>query len=802
MSRKQWLVLLGVVAATSVLVPAAGSKTKPTRSPATVVDTAVVDDTIRNGVLSVSLDSTPATQTLSRSQVAAGYTRVIGAAHVKRALGAGTHSAASARFRTTALPAVGDVRNWLSLDDTYGTYFRKGFMLRGIGQHVEVWVASELNRRAPNLTAFPEVGRSDGTQFMNGDCRNGPRTVVTDEQVNYLIGQFDNNIWPKEADAFSIAPDRDGSNNLLEAVFGPPGPATFDPSGDGAKTVVLVDNVRDDNFYDLNNTQGFSYIAGFFSGQLNAIFDRNVMTIDAFDWLHRTGATPPNDPVPGDLCNSAPARPFLYEGVFAHEYQHLLESYEDPDEVNWVNEGLSDWAQSLTGYVKPATPITESGFDSHIQCFLGHLGELTPANPNPRAGGPENSLTRWGDKGDDHILCDYGAAYSMMEFLDGRYGDSFMSALHRGDANGLAGLQEALDALHKRKVLAQDVVHDWALMVALDGWIDDGAKLSGRVQERDVTTPTLHASINFDTPEAYASPGAPSNGSDYVLLRDASGNPVSGRDIDSVAFKGVTTLPPKPVQWTVDPNPPGHAGNAALYSGTGDNRDESIVKQVAVPSGVDASLSFAARWNLEDGYDFAFVQVSTDGGGTYTSVACTDTTTTNIAPDAIASVAENLPGLNGDSAGWLAETCSLSAYQGQTVLLAFRTINDPAVQGSDPATPAGFWVDDVTVGSSVDDGSSLTGWQSPTQIRPTSVANYNVTLISVRAGSHKTEIKVKRLKLDSSFATKNRRDADRYIDEHADSVYAIVTYDDPTETVDQYAPYMLTVNNVLQPGGV
>ena len=134
------------------------------------------------------------------------------------------------------------------------------------------------------------------------------------------------------------------------------------------------------------------------------------------------------------------------------------------------------------------------------------------------------------------------------------------------------------------------------------------------------------------------------------------------------------------------------------------------------------------------------------------------------------------------------------------MLLAFRAINDPSAQGSDPTIPAGIWVDDVAVGSSVDDGSSLTGWQSPTQVKPTSVANYNVTLLSVRNG-HKTEIKVKRLKLDSSFTTRNRRDADRYVDDKADRVYAIVTYDDPTESVDQYAPYMLTVNHVLQPGG-
>ena len=278
-------------------------------------------------------------------------------------------------------PAVGENRNWLALDDQYGFYYRKQYTLRGVGDHIEVWVASELNRRAPADSRLPQVGQSSNTDFMDGDCRNGDRTQITDDQVNYLIGQFDDNIYPKESAAFSVPPDRDGSNTVLP-------PATYNPSGEGDNIVVLVDNVRDDNFYDLNNTNGFSYIAGFFSSQLNDLFDRNVMTIDAFDWLHRTGAHPPDDPVPGNNCTSAPARPFLYEGVFAHEYQHLLEHYEDGDEVNWVNEGLSDWAQTLTGYVDPAIPITQTGFDSHTQCFLGWLGVTTPANPNPRDGGP------------------------------------------------------------------------------------------------------------------------------------------------------------------------------------------------------------------------------------------------------------------------------------------------------------------------------------------------------------------------------------------------------------------------------
>jgi hypothetical protein len=34
-----------------------------------------------------------------------------------------------------------------------------------------------------------------------------------------------------------------------------------------------------------------------------------------------------------------------------------------------------------------------------------------------------------------------------------------------------------------------------------------------------------------------------------------------------------------------------------------------------------------------------------------------------------------------------------------------------------------------------------------------------------------------------------------------DQVVAIVAYDEPTEQVQQYAPYTLKVNGVIQPGG-
>jgi Immune inhibitor A peptidase M6 len=695
--------------------------------------------------------------------------------------GSGAGALESTTRAAVHTPVVGEERTWVGLDDVQGALYSKQYRLRALGEHVEIWVAT-------GTRTFRGITSSD-TDFQLGDCRNGVRTQITDAQVDYLKAQFDENIYPKESAAFSVPPDRDGSHALL----GPP----FDPTGDGDDIVVLVDNVRDDNFYDFNNTQAFSYIAGFFSSQINTLFDRNVMTIDAFDWLHRTGANPPHEPVPGDNCASAPARPFLYEGVFAHEYQHLLEQYEDPDESTWLNEGLSDWAQTLTGYVNPATPITQIGFDSHVQCFLGYLGIQTDANPIPRlTSGPENSLTRWEDQGPGEILCDYGAAYTTMEYAHGQFGTDFMTALHRGDAHGLDGLQEALDG-EDTKLRPMDVLHNWTLMVAVDGLIDDGARILGPYEERLFTAPTLDATINWDTEHAFSTPGAPSNGSDYVRFRNAAGAYVSGGNITSLSFDAAETLPAKPIAWSVAADPPFTPGDPALFSGAGNNRDEMIIRSVAVPTGAGATLTFDALWNQELGWDFLFAQVSTDGGSTYSSLTCTDTTTeTN--PDALPTAKENVPGFTGYSGGWRAQTCSLAAYAGQTVLLAFRTFNDPAVLGESAAVPPGAWVDDVSVGGTlISDGSTLAGWQSRTQVSPTSVSNFTVQILSI-AGD---KITVKRLPLTGDFAVHGAANVEKYIDRKAAFVAAIVTYEDPAESSDQYAPYTLTVNGVVQPGG-
>jgi hypothetical protein len=665
-------------------------------------------------------------------------------------------------------PPVGTVKDMPQINEVTGRLEWLPFTLRAVGDHIEVWVANDL-------------------LFPAGDCRNdGVRETVTDAQAVYLADQFDTNMFPKESVTFSQLVSRPGQVT----------PDGHDMQGPGDKVVTLVYNVKDPNYFDLPNN--LSYIAGFFSAGLDRFTGRNMMTIDAFDWLHRTGATPPNDPVPGDNCLNANARPFLYEGTFAHEYQHLLEADQDPGETTWMNEGLSDFAIQLTGYTDAARPVTEIGFDSHIQCILGWLGVQTDANPTPRDGGPENSLTLWGDQDFDHsteTLCDYGAAFSFMTLLEDRYGEGFMSRLHRDKHHGLTSVSRLLrqDAQAAR---GHSVVHDWAGMLALDGALDSGATLVGGSAAR-YSDDSMNATINWDTSDAYDTPGAPPNGSDYVRLRDGSGTYLNADQLRSLSLDVPAGLSPIPVQWAIDTNAPGHEGDAAFDSApdpnTDSNLDAAIIHEVTVPAS-DATLSFDTKWSTEEGFDFGAVQISTDGGHTWTSLSNADTTSDNFGTDD--RILANLPGFNGESGDWRHESFDLSPWAGQTVLLSFRYMTDVNTEGD------GWWVDNVMVGSTlIADGTSLDGWSSLTQLVPVPLRSITLQLISYSSAGGGTAY-VKRVVVQGGRSWRaNGAKLQRFLGGSNDVVAAIVTYTDRTETVSQYAPYTLTVNGVTQPGG-
>jgi hypothetical protein len=672
---------------------------------------------------------------------------------------------------------VGDRRLWPALDGVNSREYMKYFTLRAIGSHIEVWVASDQDAVSKNL------------EFPTGDCRNDDRVQLSDAQAQYLAQQFDAVMYPREAQAFSVPQPRDGSQARLPVRAGLPADYY---AGDGSRVVALVDNIRDENFADVEVRTG---IGGVFVPLFDEDVDRNMITVDGVDWVHRTGPNPPDNPIQGDLCRSRSGRPYLIEATFAHEYQHLLEEYQDDREVSWINEGLSMYAEQVTGYTDVRKSVTQIGFSGSVQCFLGHAWSVTSANPNPTTGGPENSLTLWGDKGDSQIVCDYGAAETFMHYLAGRFGTGFITSLHRDPDQSLRSVRKLLAGVGAD---ATEVIHDWAAMIALDGVLDRGYTLAGGQAAR-YRTPTLSAEVDWRNPQGFAKSGAPPNGSDYLRFRKSSGTFFKAAEIRSIAFDGSQGFPVRAVEWQVDPNPRDHAGNPALHSGGGGGLDRGIVRQVKVPA-AGAQLTFQTRYDLAPGLDFAFVQVSTNGGRTWKSIG-TSMTSAAADPNASQLVRSNLPGLTGSSGGasfpsWVSASYDLSAYRGKTVLLAFRYVSDPHV------SYPGWWIDDIRLGSQrLSAGSSLAGWKSFSQVSPGQrTGGFTVQLVGYTTGAKRAFIH--RLKLDGKLrgrlagAPLRKVLAGGY-----DVVTALVTYDDPTDSKLTSAPYTLRVNGVLQPGG-
>jgi Immune inhibitor A-like, MAM domain len=688
-----------------------------------------------------------------------------------------TKVAAEAERATAGAAVVGDRRLWPALDAVNNREYLKFFTLRAVGAHIEVWVASDQDAISKNL------------EFPPNDCRNDDRVQLTDAQGQYLAQQFDSVMYPRESQVFSAPPPRNGSQARVPARAGLPADYY---AGDGGRVVALVDNIRDENFADVEVRSG---IGGFYTPIFNDDVDRNVITVDGVDWLHRTGAAPPDNPIQGDLCRSRSARPFLIEATFAHEYQHLLQEYWDDREVSWINEGLSMYAEHLTGYADLSKPVTQVGFEGSAQCFFGNAWTVTPANPNPTNGGPENSLTLWGDKGDSQIVCDYGAAETFMHYLAGRFGVGFLTSLHRDPDQGLASVRK-LAAGARADVM--EVIHDWAAMVALDGVLDRGYALSGG-QAAKYRTATVAGGVDWRNPQGFNKQGAPPNGSDYIRFRKASGAFFRAGEITSIAFDGSQTFPVRGIEWSVDRNPPDHGGNPALHSGGAGGLDRGIVRSVKVPSGA-ATLSFQTRYDLAPGLDFAFVQVSTNGGRSWRSLGGSVTTAT-AAVNATPLVRRNLPGMTGKSGqgafpAWTRATFDLAAYRGKTVLLAFRYVSDPRV------TFPGWWIDDVRLGgSTLTAGSSRAGWKSFSQVSPGErVGGFTVQLVGYTTTAKRAAIR--RLRLDGrQRARLAGAPLRRFLAGGYDVVAAIVTFDEPTESRTTYAPYVLRVNGVRQPGG-
>jgi immune inhibitor A len=127
------------------------------------------------------------------------------------------------------------------------------------------------------------------------------------------------------------------------------------------------------------------------------------------------------------------------------------------------------------------------------------------------------------------------------------------------------------------------------------------------------------------------------------------------------------------------------SGSSQWYSDQGDDLNTTLTRSVALGAGT-STLSMKARWNIEEGYDYAFVEVN-DGSGWATL------------PSPVGDPAAS-NGIDGVQATYAPLSFDLSQWSGKTVQLRLRYTSDGGVQGQDSNVPwAGFFADDISLTS-------------------------------------------------------------------------------------------------------
>ena len=190
----------------------------------------------------------------------------------------------------------------------------------------------------------------------------------------------------------------------------------------------------------------------------------------------------------------------------------------------------------------------------------------------------------------------------------------------------------------------------------------------------------------------------------------------------------------QPTQWKTVSAPAG-SDDTVLWGNEGDLKDNNAIMTVDLRNTESPTLTFETYYDIERGWDYGFVQISTDGGETWQTLSNANTSDYLAAPQsAYPPIAENLPGFTGDTGGeWVTESFDLSEYSGQKVLISFRYMTDYAANGNSSTIPGTDWyLRDIRVpeaGLSYD-GNTTKPFQSLDEVRNKYV-NYQFTFIGI-----------------------------------------------------------------------
>ena len=381
-----------------------------------------------------------------------------------------------------------------------------------------------------------------------------------------------------------------------------------------------------------------------------------------------------------------------YLADMAHEFQHLIHSYEAQHDAGWINEGMSMLAEKLNGFE------------------VGNILRLFGQNP-------DTQLNTWATD-PQAAGAHYAASYLFFDYTAQRFGPDFTRDVIHAPREGIPGIQTVLDQRAPGQTF-DNLFSDWAITNYVnDSKIDDGKY--GYANE------TFRVANQPDISQYPVSQTVPMQeySASYFGLEPAT----TSADV-TVYFTGTTTAKLLPVD--------AHSGRWMWYSNRADLADMTLTRSVDLSQVNQASLHFWTWYDIEKDFDYAYVEVSSDGGKTWDILPGKYTTTSN--PNG-ASYGPAYTGKSGvsdsksnASAQWVQEQMDLSPYAGKVVLLRFEYITDDAFNAPS------FAVDDISIpeiGFTDDVESGKGDWNAEGFIRTDNVLPQNYVVSVVESGTN------------------------------------------------------------------
>ena len=152
------------------------------------------------------------------------------------------------------------------------------------------------------------------------------------------------------------------------------------------------------------------------------------------------------------------------------------------------------------------------------------------------------------------------------------------------------------------------------------------------------------------------------------------------------------------------------------YSNYSNNSQEIIqlINTVDLSGLIYAEINFDSKWNIESGYDYVQLEISTDNGNSWIP-QCGKYTTKGIETH---DYALDEPLYDGNQSDWISESISLTDYLGEEILVRFKLYTDGGLRRD------GFYFDNFKIKGLSENLNNNEIDQTNFKIYPNPVNNY------------------------------------------------------------------------------